>query len=86
VARSADTVKDGLHAALGAAAASEEGGSHRYTMNTPKQKQPETCPICGREIGTYHSRKALVYVVLATVGAMAILAVIAEWLGLLTFK
>jgi uncharacterized protein (DUF983 family) len=55
-------------------------------MNTPKQKQPDTCPICGREIGTYHGRKALVYVVLATVGAMAILAVIAEWLGLLTFK
>ena len=55
-------------------------------MNAPKQKQPETCPICGQEIGSYHSRKALVYVVLATVGAMAILAVIAEWFGLLTFK
>jgi uncharacterized protein (DUF983 family) len=55
-------------------------------MNTPHHKQPETCPICGHQIGRYHSRKALVYIMLAVVGALSIIAVIAEWLGLVTFK
>lgn len=55
-------------------------------MNTPHHKPFETCPICGREIGRWQERKALAYVMLAGLGVMTILTVIAEWLGLITFK